>query len=44
MRSREHEVTFRHPDERIMGGFKAKERLRRWHELQKQRQEEDENE
>lgn len=43
MRSKESGLQFRDPDERILGGFKAQERLRRWHELKKQRQEEEQN-
>lgn len=43
MRNPKPELHFRNPDERIIGGFKARERLRRWHELQKQRQEEEQN-
>lgn len=28
-------------DERIFGAFRARERLRRWHELQRQKEEEE---
>lgn len=28
-------------DERILGAFRARERLRRWHELQRQKREEE---
>lgn len=30
-------------NERILGAFRARERLRRWHELQRQKKEEESN-